>query len=55
VHSTSLSDEVIEIAAKVASCGRYVMFQLADIAAQMCMFADILRLIARLRAPLWTA
>jgi hypothetical protein len=35
----------------VVSPGRYVTFQLAEVAASRQMFADILSLIARLRAP----
>jgi hypothetical protein len=36
---------------KVVSHGRYVSFQLAEVAVPRQMFADILSLIARLRAP----
>jgi hypothetical protein len=39
--------EMIKIVAKVVSHGRYVTFQMAEVA----VFADILSLIARLRAP----
>jgi hypothetical protein len=35
----------------VVSHGRYVMFQMAEGAMSLQMFHDILRLIARLRAP----
>jgi len=48
---TSLREKLIEIGAKVVSNGRYVMFQMAEIAVPRQMFHDILRLIARLRAP----
>ena len=40
-----------EIGAKVVSHGRYVTFQLAEVAVSRQMFADILSLVARLRAP----
>jgi hypothetical protein len=48
---TSLREKLIKIGAKVASHGRYVMFQMAEVAVPRQMFHDILRLIARLRAP----
>jgi hypothetical protein len=47
----SLRDNLIEIGAKVVSHGRYVTFQLAEVAVSQQMFEDILMLIARLRAP----
>ena len=36
---------------KVTSHGRYVTFEMAEVAMSRQMFADILSLIARLRAP----
>jgi Transposase DDE domain group 1 len=48
---TSLREKPIKIGAKVVSHGRYVMFQMAEVAVPRQMFHDILRLIARLRAP----
>ena len=48
---TSLREKLIKIGAKVVSHGRYVMFQMAEVALPRQMFHDILRLIARLRAP----
>jgi hypothetical protein len=48
---TSLREKLIKIGAKVVSHGRYVTFQLAEVAVSRQMFADILLLIARLRAP----
>jgi hypothetical protein len=48
---TSLKEKLIKIGAKVVSHGRYVTFQLAEVAVPQQMFADILLLIARLRAP----
>ena len=47
---TSLREKLIKIGAKVVSHGRYVTFQLAEVAVSRGMFQDILRLIARLRA-----
>jgi len=49
---TSLKEQLIKIGAKVVSHGRYVTFQMAEIAVSRHMFAEILSLIARLRAPL---
>ena len=48
---TSLREKLIKIGAKVVSHGRYVTFQMAEAAVSRQMFADILMLIARLRAP----
>ena len=48
---TSLREKLIKIGAKVVSHGRYVTFQRAEDAVPRQMFADILSLIARLRAP----
>ena len=48
---TSLREKLIKIGAKVISHGRYVTFQMAEVAVSRQMFADILSLIARLRAP----
>ena len=48
---TSLKEKLIKIGAKVTSHGRYVTFQMAEVAVPRQMFADILSLIARLRAP----
>ena len=46
-----VADQLIKIGAKVVSHGRYVTFQLAEVAVSRQMFADILSLIAQLRAP----
>src|SRR5215467_2548757 len=46
---TSLREKLIKIGAKVVSHGRYVTFQMAEMAVSQQMFADILSLIARLR------
>ena len=48
---TSLREKLIKIGAKVTSHGRYVTFQMAEVAVPRQMFADILSLIAGLRAP----
>jgi hypothetical protein len=48
---TSLREKLIKIGANVVSHGRYVMFQMAEVAVPRQMFHDILRLIVRLRAP----
>jgi hypothetical protein len=43
--------KLVKIGAKVISHGRYVMFQMVEVAVSRQMFADILMRIARLRAP----
>jgi hypothetical protein len=48
---TSLREKLIKTGAKVVSHGRYVTFQLVEIAVPREMFAEILSLIDRLRAP----
>jgi hypothetical protein len=48
---TSLREKLIKIGAKVVSHGRYVTFQFAEVAVPRRLFAEILSLIARLRAP----
>jgi hypothetical protein len=48
---TSLREKLIKIGAKVVRHGRYVTFQMAEVAVSRQMFAEILMLIARLRAP----
>ena len=48
---TSLREKLIKVGAKVVSHGRYTIFQMAEVAVSQQMFADILMLIARLRAP----
>ena len=47
---TSLREKLIKIGAKVVSHGRYVTFQMAEVAVPRQMFAEILSLIAQLRA-----
>ena len=48
---TSLKEKLIKIGAKVVSHGRYVAFQMAEVAIPKNLFAGILRLIAELRPP----
>jgi hypothetical protein len=48
---TSLREKLIKIGAKVVSHGRYVTFQMAEVAVSRQMFNEILSLIAGLRAP----
>jgi hypothetical protein len=46
---TSLKKKLVKIGAKIVSHGRYVAFQMAEVAIPRNLFADILRLIAELR------
>ena len=46
---TSLKEKLIKIGAKVVHHGRYVAFQMAEVAIPRQMFQEILRLIAELR------
>jgi hypothetical protein len=46
---TSLKEKLIKIGAKVVSHGRYVAFQMAEVAIPRQVFQEILRLIAELR------
>jgi Transposase DDE domain group 1 len=48
---TSPKEKLIKIGAKIVSHGRYVAFQMAEVAISKNLFADILRLIAELRPP----
>ena len=48
---TTLKDKLIKIGAKVVSHGRYVAFQMAEVAIPRILFADILRLLSELRPP----
>ena len=48
---TSLKEKLIKIGAKITSHGRYVTFQMVEVAVSQQMFAEILALISRLRAP----
>lgn len=46
---TNLKEKLIKTGAKLVSHGRYVAFQMAEVAISSTMFAEILRLIAELR------
>ena len=46
---TSLRDKLIKIGGKIVRHGRYVTFQMAEVAIPRDLFADILRRIERLR------
>jgi hypothetical protein len=46
---TSLKEKLIKIGAKVVRHGRYVIFQMAEVAVPRELFQEILRLIAELR------
>jgi len=48
---TSLREKLVKIGAKVVTHGRYVMFQMAEVAVPRELFGEILRLIAELRPP----
>jgi hypothetical protein len=48
---TSLREKLVKIGAKIVAHARYVTFHVAEIAVPGDMFAEILRLIAQLRAP----
>jgi Transposase DDE domain group 1 len=48
---TTLKEKLIKIGAKVVRHGRYVAFQMAEVAITRNLFADILRFIAELRQP----
>ncbi len=52
---TALREKLVKIGAKIVRHGRYIAFQMAEVAIPKSLFADILRLIDRLRpAPLST-
>jgi len=46
---TSIGDKLIKIGAKIVRYGRYVIFQMAEVAVPRELFQEILRLIERLR------
>ena len=52
---TSLKEKLIKIGAKVVTHGRYVAFQMAEVAVPRTLFAEILRLIGELRPRLAAA
>ena len=49
---TTLREKLVKIGAKVVRHGRYVTFQLAEVAVPRALFANILRRIERLRPRL---
>ena len=49
---TSLRQKLVKIGARIVGHGRYVTFQMAEVAVPRGLFDEILRLIAQLRAPL---
>jgi len=46
---TTLREKLVKIGAKIVRHGRYVVFQLAEVAVPRVLFAEILRRIDRLR------
>jgi len=48
---TTLRDKLVKIGAKVVRHGRYVTFQMAEVAVPHALFRDILERIDRLRRP----
>ena len=48
---TTLKEKLLKIGAKVVSHGRYVAFQMAEVAIPRGLFAEILQMIAELRPP----
>ena len=48
---TSLREKLVKIGARIVGHGRYVTFQMAEVAVPRGLFGEILRLIAQLRPP----
>jgi hypothetical protein len=48
---TTLREKLVKIGSKVVRHGWYVTFQLAEVAVSRALFAQVLGLIANLRAP----
>ena len=48
---TSLRQKLVKIGARIIGHGRYVTFQMAEVAVSRGLFDEILRLIDQLRAP----
>jgi Transposase DDE domain group 1 len=48
---TSLKEKLIKIGAKIVNHARYIAFQMAEVAMPGVLFAEILRLITKLRPP----
>jgi hypothetical protein len=48
---TSIREQLVKIGAKLVNHGRYVAFQMVEVAVPKVLFAEILWLIAALRPP----
>ena len=48
---TTLREKLVKIGARIVRHGRYLVFQLAEVAVPRTLFAEILRRIDRLRGP----
>jgi hypothetical protein len=48
---STLREKLVKVGARIVRHGRYVVFQLAEVAVPRALFAAILRRIDRLRAP----
>ncbi|HEX6015550.1 MAG TPA: transposase, partial [Geminicoccaceae bacterium] len=48
---TTLRERLVKLGARIVRHGRYVVFQLAEVAVPRSLFAEILRRIDRLRGP----
>jgi len=48
---TTLREKLVKIGARIVRHGRYLVFQLAEVAVPRAVFAGILRRIERLRGP----
>ncbi len=48
---TTLREKLIKIGARIVRHGRYLVFQLAEVAVPRALFSNILRRIARLQGP----
>ncbi|MDA1023025.1 MAG: transposase, partial [Proteobacteria bacterium] len=48
---TTIREKLVKIGAKVVAHGRYVTFQMAEVAVPSALFRDILERIDRLRRP----
>jgi hypothetical protein len=48
---TTLREKLVKIGVRIVRHGRYVVFQLAEVAVPRALFAEILRRIDRLRGP----
>jgi hypothetical protein len=48
---TTLREKLVKIGARIVRHGRYMVFQLAEVAVPQALFAEILRRISRLRRP----